>query len=73
MSGALQLAQLLLAVLVIGAVLLQVRNSGLGSSMGGSDSSFFSERRGLDRLLFNLTVAASVIFFLLSIVVVRLQ
>ena len=73
MSGALQLAQLLLAVLVIVAVLLQVRNSGLGSSMGGSDSSFFSERRGLDRLLFNLTVAASVIFFLLSIVVVRLQ
>ena len=73
MTGALQLAQFVLAVLVIGAVLLQVRNSGLGSSMGGSDSSFFTERRGLDRLLFNLTVAASVVFFLVSILIVRFQ
>ena len=55
MSG-FQIAQLILAVLVIGTVLLQARNSSLGSTLGGSDSSFFHTRRGIDRILFNLTL-----------------
>ena len=73
MISGLQFAQLILAVLVIAAVLIQVRNSGLGSALGGSDSSFFRVRRGIDRLLFNFTVALAFLFFLVSVLVVRLQ
>lgn len=73
MSSALQVAQLVLAVLMIGAVLLLVRNAGLGSSLGGSDSSFFHARRGIDRLLFNFTVALAILFFAISVLVIRVQ
>ncbi len=72
MSG-FQIAQLILAVLVIGAVLIQARNTSIGSPLGGSDSSFFHARRGIDRLLFNLTLAIAFLFFLVSIFAVRFQ
>lgn len=70
MSG-LQIAQLALGIVVIVAVLLQVRNAGVGSALGGSDSSFFASRRGIDRALFNFTIAISALFFLVSILAVR--
>jgi preprotein translocase subunit SecG len=69
----LQVAQLILALVVIGAVLIQVRSSGMGSALGGSDSSFFSARRGIDRVIFNFTIAISVLFFVISVVAVRFQ
>ncbi len=72
MSG-FQIAQLILALLVIGAVLLQARSSSLGSPLGGSDSSFFHARRGVDRLLFNLTIVIAFLFFLISIFAVTFQ
>ncbi|MBM4436824.1 MAG: preprotein translocase subunit SecG [Actinobacteria bacterium] len=71
MNAGLQAAQLVLAILLIAAVLIQVRNSGLGSSLGGSDTSFFRARRGIDRLLFNLTIAIAVLFFVVAALIVR--
>ena len=72
MNAGLQVVQLILAIMVISAVLVQVRNSGMGSSLGGSDSSFFHARRGLDRLMFNLTIGLSILFFAVSALVVRI-
>lgn len=71
MNAGLQVVQLILAVLLIAAVMIQVRNSGLGSSLGGSDSSFFHARRGIDRLLFNLTIVVALLFFVVAALVVR--
>ncbi len=63
--------QLVLAVLVIGAVLMQNSSTGLGSAFGQSDS-FRATRRGLDLVLYRFTVAGAIFFFLVSILVVRL-
>ena len=73
MNPALQLAQLILAIILIVAVLIQVRNSGMGSALGGSDSSFFSARRGIDRVTFNFTTFISVLFFVVSALAAVLQ
>ena len=73
MNTALQLAQLFLALIVIVSVLIQVRNSGMGSALGGSDSSFFHSRRGIDRLTFNFTIGVSTLFFVVSILTAMLS
>ena len=73
MFAALQIAQLIVAIVLIGTVLLLVRNSGLGSTLGGGDSAFFHSRRGLERLLFNFAIGISFLFFVLSVVVARFQ
>ena len=72
MSAVFQTVQLALAVILITSVLLQVRNAGLGSGFGQSDS-FFSTRRGADKLLFNFTIVIAVSFFLISVAAVKLQ
>jgi len=67
-----QAVQVILALLLIGSVLLQVRNAGLGSGFGQSDS-FFSTRRGADKLLFNFTIVIAISFFLISVATVKLS
>jgi preprotein translocase subunit SecG len=61
----LNVAQIIVCVALIGLILLQTRNSGLGSSFGGD--SIFRTRRGLDRTLFQLTIVLSIIFSVLSL------
>ena len=70
MTAYLHLAQVVISVALIGIVLLQTRNSGLGSSFGGD--SIYKTRRGLDRTLFQLTIVLTVLFALISLVSVLL-
>lgn len=65
MSVYLNLAQIVVSVVLIGVVLLQTRNSGLGSAFGGD--SIYKTRRGLDRTLFQLTIVLSVLFGIISL------
>lgn len=71
MITVLYIAEIIVAITLIGLVLVQSRNSGAGAVFGG-DTSFRATRRGLERTLFNLTVGVSVIFFLLSLVIVMI-
>lgn len=65
----LYIAQIILALTLIGLVLLQSKNMGTGAVFGGSDS-FRASRRGLEKTIFNLTAVVSVVFFLISLLVV---
>ena len=58
-------AQIVISVVLIGVVLLQTRNSGLGSSFGGD--SIYKTRRGLDRTLFQMTIALAILFGIISL------
>ena len=66
MAPVFQLVQVVLAVLLMIAVLLQQGQGGAGAAFGQSDS-FHSTRRGAERLLFNFTIVVSVAFFALSL------
>lgn len=63
----LQIVQLVLAVLLIIVVLLQQKGSGLGAAFGGSGT-VHTTRRGIDKVLYQLTIVISTLFFILAIV-----
>jgi preprotein translocase subunit SecG len=69
-QGYLQVIQILLSIALIAIILLQVRGASLGSAFGGSDT-IHHTRRGLDKLLFNVTIGIAVIFLLVSLLILR--
>ena len=65
---AIRIVQIILCVAVITFILLQVRGAGLGSVFGGSSAgSVFKTRRGVERLIFNITIVFVVLFALISL------
>lgn len=65
-------ALILLAISLIAIVLVQAQDAGLGSMFGG-DNSMYRTRRGLEKVVFNVTVGLAASFMLLSLVTVFLQ
>jgi preprotein translocase subunit SecG len=59
--------QLIVAVALTFAVLLQSRGSGLGGTFGG-DSAVYRSRRGVERRLWQFTIALLVLFVAFSLV-----
>lgn len=59
----LAIAEIMVSIALIGVILLQVRGEGLGGLRGGS---FVRTRRGLEKTLFQLTVALIAIFLFVS-------
>ncbi|MFQ6019546.1 MAG: preprotein translocase subunit SecG [Dehalococcoidia bacterium] len=59
----LAVAEILVSVALIGVILLQVRGEGLGGLRGGS---FVRTRRGMEKTLFQLTIALIAIFLFVS-------
>ncbi|HEY2594285.1 MAG TPA: preprotein translocase subunit SecG [Chloroflexota bacterium] len=66
MHAAILVVQMLLAIVLIAAVLLQARGSGF-SAFGSSDSSIYRTRRGFERTLFQFTIVVAVAWVLVSI------
>ena len=66
----LYIAQMVVAVALILTVLLQVRGGGLGGIFGQADT-VYRTKRGVEKTLFQLTIALSVIFIVLSIISLR--
>jgi preprotein translocase subunit SecG len=65
-AASLAIAQIIICIALISAILLQSKGSGLGSVFGG-DGSVFRTRRGAEKGLFQLTIVLAVMFGLLSI------
>ena len=70
MGPYLNVIQILVCVLLIALVLLQARGNGLGSVFG-QDNAVIRTRRGAEAVVFQITIAAAVIFCALSIFTVR--
>jgi preprotein translocase subunit SecG len=60
-----QVVQIIVAIALIVSILLQARGAGLGSVFGGTGT-VFKTRRGIERLLFNMSVIFAVMFAILS-------
>ena len=70
----LNLAMIIVSVTLIAVIILQSRGAGLGG-LGGGDfggGGGFQTRRGIERLLFNVTIGLSFVFFILAVVTVIL-
>ncbi len=64
----------IVSVALITIIILQSRGAGLGGLGGGGDfgGAGFHVRRGIERLLFNVTIGLSVTFFTLCLLTVIL-
>ena len=66
------IAQILVAIALIVVVTLQVKGGGLGGIFGQPDS-VYRTRRGVEKTLFQMTIALAVLFTILSILVVNIS
>ena len=66
----LDIAMIITSIALIASVILQSKGAGLGSLTGADSGGVFTARRGIEKILFRLTIVISIIFFILAIVTV---
>jgi len=71
MPNILTILQIFVAAVIIGLVLLQAQGSGLGSTWGGGGETYHT-KRGVEKVIFYLTIFAVFCFGLLSLVALML-
>ena len=60
------IAQIIIAILLSGSILMQSKGTGLGSAWGGSGE-FYRTKRGAEKILFASTIILSTLFVVLAI------
>jgi preprotein translocase subunit SecG len=63
----LNIAMIITSIALIASVILQSKGAGLGGLTGGDAGGVFTARRGVEKLLFRITIGLSVLFFALAI------
>jgi len=58
--------QIIISILLTGAILLQSRGTGLGGAFGGEGKSYHS-KRGLEIVIFRATLVLAVLFIFVSL------
>jgi preprotein translocase subunit SecG len=71
MQTYLNIAQIVLAAALILIILFQVRGGGLGGIFGQPDT-VYRTKRGLEKTMFQLTIALAVLFIIVAIVALRI-
>lgn len=66
MREVLLIAQVIVSIFLVGAILLQAQGSGLGTTWGGGGETYHT-KRGVERVVFVLTIVGVVVFAALSI------
>jgi len=67
----LNIAQLIIAILLVVVILLQNRGAGLSGVFGGAGN-VFATKRGFEKKLFYATIVLAALFFAISFIVVIL-
>lgn len=70
MSNVLDIALIITSVGLILSVILQSKGAGLGGLTGADTGGVFTARRGIERVLFWVTIGLSVLFFGLVIAII---
>lgn len=73
MKQAIIIIQLIVSLVLIGAIMLQAKGTGLDSSIMGGGGEFYSSKRGIERFVLIGTVVLIVVFAALSIVLLVLS
>lgn len=70
----LNIALIIISVALISVIILQSRGAGLGGLTGGDPGGgAYHKRRGIERLLFQVTIGLSVLFFTLAILSILIR
>lgn len=66
----LNIALIITSIALIASVILQSKGAGLGGLTGGDTGGIFTARRGVERVLFRVTIGLSILFFVLAMLTV---
>lgn len=67
MNTYINIALIITSIALIATVILQSKGAGLGGLAGGDTGGVFTARRGIEKVLFRVTIGLSIVFFLLAI------
>ncbi len=70
MERILDIALIVTSIALVASIILQSKGAGLGGLSGTDMGGVFTARRGIEKVLFWVTVVFSVVFFTLAIVTV---
>ena len=70
MQTYLNVAQIVLSIALIFVILLQVRGGGLGGIFGQPDT-VYRTKRGVEKTLFQLTIALVILFIIISMLTLK--
>ncbi|MBT3391852.1 MAG: preprotein translocase subunit SecG [Chloroflexi bacterium] len=70
MEAYLDVALIITSIALVASVILQSKGAGLGGLTGGDTGGVFTARRGVEKLLFRVTIGLAFLFFLLAILTV---
>ncbi len=73
MTTYLNIAQIIVSVTLIALVILQRKGGSVGRMFGGGGGSVFRTRRGVEKVMFQITIVVIMLFFLISIASVLWQ
>ncbi len=62
----LNIAQIVVSILLVGAVLMQQRGTGLSATFGG-EGNIYRTKRGIEKALFIVTIVLAIIFFAIAL------
>jgi preprotein translocase subunit SecG len=66
----LDIALIITSIALIASVILQSKGAGLGGLTGADTGGIFTARRGIEKILFQITIGLSILFFALAIATV---
>jgi len=64
----LNIAIIIVSIALIASVLLQSKGVGLGGLTGGDSGGVYTQRRGIEKVMYYITIALSVVFLLLALI-----
>ncbi len=71
MGNVIDISLIVVSVALIASVILQSKGAGLGGLTGADTGGIFTARRGVEKTLFYVTIALSVLFFILAVISVK--
>lgn len=73
LKGYFDIALIITSIALIAGVILQSKGVGLGGLTGTDTGGVYTQRRGIERTLFFITIGLSVLFFIITLVTVVLS
>ncbi|HHX09461.1 MAG TPA: preprotein translocase subunit SecG [Chloroflexi bacterium] len=64
----LNIAIIIISLALIASILLQSKGIGLGGLAGGDAGGVYTQRRGIDKVMFYITIALSTVFLILALI-----
>jgi protein translocase, SecG subunit len=73
LNSFLNIAIMITSVALVASILLQSKGIGLGSLAGGDSGGVYTKRRGVEKVLFFVTIGLAVLFVVLALVSVLIS